>query len=651
MKKTALIMASILAISVGCQEKFVNNSKPHTEVSEFIAIGESFDGNTKTLMDTHNNILWAPNDMLAIFQGCNIADKYQVTDETAGSGQGVFRIVEDLSGNINDDFTAAMEIATNIAFYPYMESLSCDKSDILSLDSDVITYEVGNVFLPTVQTYEADSFGNGVFPMVAVTEKISNRNLKFKNILGALKLQLKGSHTITSIELEGNNGEKLSGSSIVTAYTNGLPPVITMSDNASTTVVLDCANGVKLSNEFATSFIIALPPILFSQGFLVTITDSENQTHTLETRVANTVLRSSILSMPTINIDRLEEEVPEQGDELVIPTESITLVYKSGKMYPSQEQIIEVNYRPTDATDRDITWTSDNPNIVAVDQNGKATAISSGIACITAISKNGITDDCIIEVISIASATCDYIDEYGINWGKGVVLGEQVWAPVNCGYKASVKDENGDILELGYPYGKLYQWGRKYGQGLGEGYDSANVVIEEGGVSLIGGQHISNANKFYTGQYDSDYDDWLSVSDNYLWNSGTLEEPKKTAYDPCPSGWRVPTINELKELSTYGNYSDLISLENGMCGRYLSGIYEYSPTTTSIFMLASGCRREDGGLYKVNEEVAYWSSTVAYNNAPILIMDNWRVSTYGEYSGQSLDSRRAIGYSVRCVQE
>ena len=28
----------------------------------------------------------------------------------------------------------------------------------------------------------------------------------------------------------------------------------------------------------------------------------------------------------------------------------------------------------------------------------------------------------------------DYVDEFGINHGKGVKIGETIWAPVNCGY-------------------------------------------------------------------------------------------------------------------------------------------------------------------------------------------------------------------------
>ena len=60
----------------------------------------------------------------------------------------------------------------------------------------------------------------------------------------------------------------------------------------------------------------------------------------------------------------------------------------------------------------------------------------------------------------------DYIDEYGISHGPGIEIDDVVWAPVNCGYKMQTSESKG------YPYGRYYQWGRKYGQGYyGEFYD------------------------------------------------------------------------------------------------------------------------------------------------------------------------------------
>ena len=127
----------------------------------------------------------------------------------------------------------------------------------------------------------------------------------------------------------------------------------------------------------------------------------------------------------------------------------------------------------------------------------------------------------------------DYIDEYGINHGHGVNIDGVVWAPVNCGYHVA-----------NYKYGKLYQWGRKYGQGYYSTFNTSQndaatpeTVTSSGPVTLDKGQSESNKNVFFENSKD-----WLSPKDNGLWNSGTEASPKKTVYDPCPTGWRVPTM-------------------------------------------------------------------------------------------------------------
>ena len=53
---------------------------------------------------------------------------------------------------------------------------------------------------------------------------------------------------------------------------------------------------------------------------------------------------------------------------------------------------------PSNATNKTITWSSSNTNIVTVDKNGKVTAKAKGSAKIYARSANGVVDDCAIIV-------------------------------------------------------------------------------------------------------------------------------------------------------------------------------------------------------------------------------------------------------------
>ena len=237
----------------------------------------------------------------------------------------------------------------------------------------------------------------------------------------------------------------------------------------------------------------------------------------------------------------------------------------------------------------------------------------------------------------------DYVDEYGINHGPGVKIGETVWAPVNCGYHAT-----------DFKYGKLYQWGRKYGQGysgnlydidgnkVGEVSDASVPTIEEGGISIITGQHKSKANVFFTSTLEFN-DDWLYPQDSKLWNSGSESAPVKTEYDPCPEGWRVPTYAELDELNN--NCSSWTINENGQPGYWFSGASSYTETVPQVFLPAAGTRNSpDGNAYYRGPHGRYWSSRPYSTYASTLYFDSSGVNMYIDYA-------RALGQSVRCVQE
>ena len=216
----------------------------------------------------------------------------------------------------------------------------------------------------------------------------------------------------------------------------------------------------------------------------------------------------------------------------------------------------------------------------------------------------------------------DYIDEYGINHGKGVWVSEIFWAPVNCGYHAT-----------DYKYGKLYQWGRRFGQGYDES-DATTPELVKGPVSLATGQSKDNADKYY---YSRDnLCDWLSIPDDKLWNSGTEDNPVKTEYDPCPDGWRVPTYTELMLLSMNFSFRDKNAM--GQDGLWVCGTAAYSEVGKLFFPGAGYRKNDDCTAWHRGFGIYYWSSTA--NNG------------LAEYFSEDFDpGRRANANSVRCVQE
>lgn len=523
MRKLFLSALLILAALSACQKNEL--SAPVTKGEVIYATIEDV-ASTRTVKDENNNIRWSEGDQIIAFMNSTLGVKYQVSSASVGETSASFEEVS--TGGLN----AGTELDHIVAYYPYSSSVKIARS------GDNYTL---NAVLPSEQIYASESFGNGAFPMIAVS---STNNLTFKNICGAMKLQLKGTQKVASIKVEGKNNERLSGAAGITAYADGNKPAITMSSDASTSVVLDCGSGVQLNETEATEFIVTLPPTLFTKGFVVTISDAAGNSSLIETDKSNEVRRSSVLVMPAVTL--------ENGD--LIPQEG------------------------------------------------------------------------------------DYVDEYGINHGQGVEIDGVVWAPVNCGYHAT-----------DYKYGKLYQWGRKYGQGyngglydvndnyLGEVSDALVPEIVAGAVSLEIGQSKTNENKFY---YNSSVPlDWCSPQNDNLWNAGTEANPVKTEYDPCPDGWRIPTYAELERLrqSSFGWTNQ--NGQNGYVFREANpDIFEHA----NLFFSAAGYR---GYQYNIaidrGSGCYYWSSESDDGTSSFMTF-------YG--TGHGTTSRYG-GFSIRCVQD
>ena len=232
-----------------------------------------------------------------------------------------------------------------------------------------------------------------------------------------------------------------------------------------------------------------------------------------------------------------------------------------------------------------------------------------------------------VYTLRIKNIPSDYVDVYGINHGPGVEIDGVVWAPVNCGYH-----------ETDFKYGKLYQWGRKYGQGYSDNnYTDVNVpAISDNITSFAGIQSRENKNVYFTGLWDYYVQNFSQSQLSLIWNAGTEMEPMKSQYDPCPDGWRIPLHSEYDNLRQ--NHSELVE-ENSISGYWLSGSVPYSMEANQVFLpLAGG--RDFGQARDRNESGYYYSSKPGgffglYEDGPHMV-------NYSQYS---------LACSVRCVQD
>ena len=118
-----------------------------------------------------------------------------------------------------------------------------------------------------------------------------------------------------------------------------------------------------------------------------------------------------------------------------------------------------------------------------------------------------------------------------------------------------------------------------------------------------------------------------------------FSSPEGTAWysanDPCPPGWRVPTIEELTALYNAG--SEWTS-RNGVYGRY------FGTAPNRLFLPAAG-NRSASGAYNLGAIGYYWSSTSA--PSPV----GGKGFMFGSNEVIFIRATRSIGYSVRCVAE
>lgn len=251
------------------------------EESHIYRLGSTF-CETKTHFNQRLNLLWDKGDIISLFDGTSLNQKFKFDGET-NDNSGTFSKVENQYGT-------GLDLYANYAIYPY--------NKLTSLSEDENNRGLFAAVLPQIQHYGNKSFGVNSSTMVAATNGIEDLILRFKNVCGWIRIQLYvNNSTVRSIELKSNNGEKISGpATIVMSY----DPVCTVSEEGYDNIVLDCGvNGVQVSNNSAepTIFWFSVPPITLEKGFTITIVDNNGYTMQKSTTKSYSVTRNIARSL------------------------------------------------------------------------------------------------------------------------------------------------------------------------------------------------------------------------------------------------------------------------------------------------------------------------------------------------------------------
>jgi uncharacterized protein (TIGR02145 family) len=159
-------------------------------------------------------------------------------------------------------------------------------------------------------------------------------------------------------------------------------------------------------------------------------------------------------------------------------------------------------------------------------------------------------------------------------------------------------------------YGDLYQWGRR-----ADGHQKRNSTT----TTTLSTTDTPSHGSFI--RASSSPFDWRSPQNNNLWQG------VNGINNPCPVGYRIPTIAEwTAERQSWSSNTS-------------SGAFN-SPLKLPM---AGGRFYSNGSLYNVGSSVSHWSSSVSGSYAQRLGFNSTNANVYS--------NSRAFGRSVRCLKD
>lgn len=245
-------------------------------------------------------------------------------------------------------------------------------------------------------------------------------------------------------------------------------------------------------------------------------------------------------------------------------------------------------------------------------------------------------------------------------------------AAVNSlGNSYTIMERNLGATSAAWGYGLVYQWGRKdpfigpsdaTSKTDAKMYDMAGREIPFDAKGRVIGSSVENVIRTPMTFYYSNTTWHTENSPNpNLWGDPDIVnfEPRKSVYDPCPEGYKVPSKDWLLIVKKNGKFqvgssSDLYISNHYVSGSFNRGWQIYldgkgSNTLNSVFIPAAGVRNGyesgKGGLNSAGTQGNYWTATwksdarayCSYLNASTIAVGSSHHMVYG--------------MRVRCVKE
>ncbi|MCR5018778.1 MAG: hypothetical protein K6A64_08285, partial [Bacteroidales bacterium] len=170
-----------------------------------------------------------------------------------------------------------------------------------------------HVTLPAVQTYDADSFADGMFPMAGYSADGSSITLK--HLCAVLKVSVKRATSgtidednIVAVRFKGLNNEKVNGSFEINYETPALTPASSSDSELEVRVVKNQATSAT-----AVDYYLVVPARTYANGFSIIVQDVNGhimtKTAKKETSGGNTLEAGKLYTLPAFEFKPTATEV------------------------------------------------------------------------------------------------------------------------------------------------------------------------------------------------------------------------------------------------------------------------------------------------------------------------------------------------------
>lgn len=524
------------------------------------------------------------------------------------------------------------------------------------------------IAIPTTQRYNAALAT--INPAVA---KSTTNNLSLNYLCGVATVKITGPHILRQVTLAGKNNRRLAGSGVVDLSTETAR--LSLNADAAKELSIDCGTaGVNVEN--GATFRFVLPAEDYSEGFTLTMLDTNGQTMSMEI-AGGVIARNSVTALSDV------EWLSAQGDNNNLSRMGCAncyMVHMAGD-YTFRTRYVD-NTPVSNIAKVDWLWAT---KVEGKEGNALISNISyaDGTVSFTASEHEG----------NALLAAFDSTGNIVWSWHIWMTDKPEVFDYQNNIIPQSNGQTDGyycmdrnlgatDATALGgyETFGLYYQWGRK-DPFVGDATEERARDVQNGGwmnvtapfgnsssltvcnsaytqaawsatatSAAIGSIEYATANPmtFLTGDPTSNKADWLNLNNlgaeknNIIYDADkSLWRPfQKSNYDPCPVGYQVPRkamwVSLLSTNCVHTEYKGFVNTtDSGQSVWYPSAGYRSAhPSDAGALMSV----QNDTGFVKL------WSSELEASELSFCFTFNYPL--YNAINSASWGN----GYNVRCVK-